>query len=240
MKILAVIPARGGSKGVLKKNIRKVANKPLLEWTLDECKKIQALEKYDLDFIVSTDDIDIANVASDNGFVVDSLRPKELSGDSVLTIDVLKYELDRQEKRLNRHYDYLLLLQPTCPLRNMKHIIDCIDLIAANDVDSIISVKNVSYTGDHPFRMKRIENGLLINLIDQGYEDMRPRQELPDVYLRNGCIYLSKATLIRDNLKLVGDRCIPYKMNEEHSINIDTEVDLVSSEFYLNRIINNV
>ena len=132
------------------------------------------------------------------------------------------------------------LLQPTCPLRKVNHIEDCIDLIISNDVDSVVSVKNVAMSGDHPFRMKIIENNFLINFIDQGFEDMRPRQELPDVYIRNGCVYISRADLIREKDILVGDKCLPYVMNEESSTNIDTTADLYVAEFYLNRALNKV
>ena len=240
MMILAVIPARGGSKGIKNKNIAVVSEKPLISWTLNECANILKNKKYDIDFIVSTDSKKIADVATEEGFYTDQLRPAELSSDRALTIDVLKYELNKKEISNDNKYDYVLLLQPTCPLRKSKHIEDCIDLMIDNKVDSVVSVKNVAISGNHPFRMKKIVNNLLINFVDQGFEDMRPRQELPDIFLRNGCIYLSKASLIRDENTIVGEKCLPYIMDEESSTNIDSHADLFAAEFYLNKLVNQV
>lgn len=240
MKILAIVPARGGSKGIKNKNIVLLAEKPLISWTLKECKKILDSRKYDIDFIVSTDSKEILDVACKEGFYNDQLRPANLSSDAALTLDVLKYELLKKEEIIKSKYDYVLLLQPTCPLRRSKHIEDCIDLMFKNDVDSVVSVKNVAISGDHPFRMKKIENNMLVNFIEQGFEDMRPRQELPDVFLRNGCVYLTRACLIREGKTVVGKKCLPYIMDEESSTNIDTHADLFVAEFYLNQLVNQV
>lgn len=224
MKILGIIPARGGSKGVKKKNIRLLKDKPLIYWTLNECEKIND----ELDFIVSTDDEEIAEICSKYNFPVHSLRPDHLATDNALTLDVLTHELLEYEKRMSVSFDYVLLLQPTCPMRKSDHIVDCINLIKKYSPDSVVSIKDVQ--GNHPNRMKIIDEGMLVNYVDTGIEDMRPRQSLPKVFIRNGAIYLTKAELIRENKTLVGEKCIPYLMDENDSINIDTELDFLTAE----------
>ena len=226
MKILAIIPARGGSKGVPKKNIKNLNGKPLIYWTLKECDIL----KDSMDILVSTDSQEIADVCEDFGYEVNDLRPYNLSGDNVETLDVLSYEIKKQEANTGFKYDYVLLLQPTCPLRKAHHIKKCLELLDGK-FDSIVSIKSVE--GDHPFRMKRTAGNKLINFIDQGFEDMRPRQKLPPVYIRNGAIYLTKAELIRTNSTLVGDNCGFYEMNNSDSINIDNLSDFYSAEFII-------
>ncbi len=226
MKILAIIPARGGSKGIVKKNIKKLNGKPLLAWTLLECSKLDS----NIDVIVSTDDRQIAKVSNEYNFEVTSLRPDYLSTDTAETISVLQYELLEHERRTKTHYDYVLLLQPTCPLRKVKHINDCVNLLEES-IDSVISVKKIE--SEHPFRMKRIVSERLVNYIDQGFEDMRPRQKLPPVYIRNGAVYLTKSDLIREGKSIVGEACLPYIMSEESSVNIDHELDFLLAEYIL-------
>jgi CMP-N-acetylneuraminic acid synthetase len=226
MKILAIIPARGGSKGIVKKNIKKLNGKPLLVWTLLECSKLDS----NIDVIVSTDDREIAKVSKEYNFEVLSLRPDYLSTDEAETISVLQYELLKHEKRTKKYYDYVLLLQPTCPLRKVKHINDCVNLLEES-IDSVVSVKKIE--SEHPFRMKRIVSERLVNYIDQGFEDMRPRQKLPPVYIRNGAVYLTKSDLIREGKSIVGEACLPYIMSEESSVNIDHELDFLLAEYIL-------
>lgn len=223
MRILAIVPARKGSKGVTQKNIHLLNGKPLIFWTLNECKEFDST----IDVVVSTDSQKIANISKDLGFPVDSLRPAEFSGDNVETLDVLQYETIKREKKVGFKYDYVLLLQPTSPLRKVHHIRECITLLD-DEIDSVVSIKNVQ--GDHPFRMKRVCGSKLVNFIDQGFEDMRPRQKLPPVYIRNGAIYLTKSELIRSKISLVGENCSFYEMSQNDSINIDNLFDFYATE----------
>lgn len=223
MKILAIIPARGGSKGVPKKNIKNLNGKPLIYWTLKECNNL----KDSMDILVSTDSQEIADVCEDFGYEVNDLRPYNLSGDNVETLDVLSYEIKKQEANTGFKYDYVLLLQPTCPLRKANHIKECLSLLDG-EIDSIVSIKNVD--GDHPHRMKKIVGKRLVNYVEQGFEDMRPRQKLPPVYIRNGAIYITKSELIRSKTSLVGENCGFYEMNQIDSINIDNLSDFYAAE----------
>ncbi len=229
MKILTIIPARGGSKGVPKKNIKFLNGKPLIYWTLEQCNQLEKLT----DVIISTDSREIAGICEDFGYKVNNLRPKKLAGDEVETLDVLNYEINKQEKELSKEYDYVLLLQPTCPLRKAEHINACIDLLDG-EFDSIVSIKNVD--GNHPYRMKKIIGSKLVNFIDQGFEDMRPRQKLPPVYIRNGAIYITKSELIRSKTALVGKNCGYYEMNEIDSVNIDNLSDFYTAESLMKNI----
>ena len=129
-------------------------------------------------------------------------------------------------------FDAVMLLQPTCPIRNISHIYDVEKLFVKNEMNSsVVSVKKID--SEHPFRMKRmVQDHILVNYIDQGYEDMRPRQALPPVYIRNGSVYLTPAVHIRNKETLVTNTAFGYLMDTVHSINIDNIEDfLVASHF---------
>ena len=125
------------------------------------------------------------------------------------------------------------MLQPTSPLRNCKDIDNSIKKIITRKCHSVISIVNVG--GNHPFRMKVIKKGKLINFVKKSSEDMRPRQKLKKIYIRNGSIYLSTRDTIMKQNKLVGKENLPYLMPKERSVNIDSWVDLLSAEYYLKK-----
>ena len=224
MNILCVVPARGGSKSIPRKNIKELNGIPLIAYTLREAIKVSRIN----DLVVSTEDQQIAQVAKKYGANVPFLRPKELATDSAETFPVVKHCLNFMERKNNKTYDAILLLQPTCPLRKSQHIEKAIDLLKDESFDTVLSVMDVN--GRHPFRMKRIEGSHLVNFIDQGFEDMRPRQILPKVYIRSGAIYLSRRHVILEQGQLVGNAVIPLMMNESESINIDSHVDFYTAE----------
>ena len=223
MKILTIIPARKGSKGVKGKNKKILSGKPLIEYTFEFANELS--EKYDV--FLSTDDEEIIRLSEDLKILNNGLRPSHLSSDSALTIDVIKHEISILEKK-GLIYDAVLLLQPTCPLRSFDDFKKIENLFFANPRKSVVSVKNVD--GYHPLRMKKIEGDNLVNYIDQGFEDMRPRQQLPDVYIRNGSIYLTPINEIKLNNSLVTNPSTPFIMSEKHSVNIDNEIDFLVAE----------
>ena len=222
--ILAVIPARGGSKGVPRKNLQNICGKPLIAYSIEAAKGVSRLT----DIIVSTEDDEIAQVAIDHGADVPFMRPAELAEDLTPTFPVIMHALEQMETARAAEYDAVLLLQPTCPLRTAAHIDTAIDMLLSENCDSVVSVLEVSNT--HPFRMKRLVGNRLINYIDQGFEDMRPRQVLPKVYLRNGAIYLNRRESFIGSQALVGDHCLGMVMDEEESVNIDGPLDLILAE----------
>ena len=126
------------------------------------------------------------------------------------------------------------MLQPTSPLRTEQHILEAIKIYESENVDSLVSLVEVE--GNHPFRMKRVIGNKAINFIDQGFEDMRPRQVLPKVYIRNGAIYISKKQLIIGDKSFVGKNCASYLMTTEDSINIDSSLDFNFAEFMYDKI----
>lgn len=224
-KILGVIPARGGSKGIPNKNIVDLCGKPLISYTIEAARK----SKYLTDVIVSTDSEQIAAVAKSLGANVPFLRPKNLAADATPSAPVVAHAIEFMEKINQYKYDAVMLLQPTTPLRSTKDIDNVIKIWIEEEIDSVVSVVNVG--AEHPLRMKRIIGNRLINYIDQGVEDMRPRQQLPAVYIRNGAAYLRGRDEFMKSMSLVGEDVSPYVMPEERSINIDATKDLVYAQF---------
>lgn len=224
MNILTIIPARKGSKGVPKKNKRILGEIPLVEWTIEFASKLPD----NFIKVVSSDDQEILNLGKKYNLLNFGLRPSNLAEDKSLTIDVIKHELECAQD-LKIDFQGVLLLQPTCPFRSIEVFSDAFKEFYKNTECSFVGVKDVE--GNHPFRMKEIKDGKLVNFIDQGFEDMRPRQDLPKVYLRNGSLYLTSL----DNIyrgKILGDLQKPIIMGELLSVNIDTEVDFFIAEKY--------
>lgn len=229
MKVLAVIPARGGSKGIRRKNLSLVGGKPLIQHTIEsalDCSKIDKL-------VVSTEDVEIRNVCASLGAELVE-RPDELSQDETLTYPVVEHALSEVEAKTKSTYEAVLLLQPTTPFRSRSDIEAAIKTLEESDADSVVSVVDVG--ANHPARMKIIEDGLLKNFSGTTFEDMRPRQELNQVFIRNGAIYLTTRKSFFESKSLVGARCLPLVMPAERSINIDGEMDLVFADFLMGRM----
>ncbi len=228
-KVLAIIPARSGSKGVINKNIKSLDGHPLISYTISQAKKSKLISKT----IVSTDSKKISEIAESYGAQAPFIRPKELSQDHSLTYDVVKHCIDFFNKQ-NDTYDIIVLLQPTTPLRPFKVIDKAIEmLLNDNSINSVVSVVDVE--GNHPNRMKIIKNGKLINYVNQGFEDMRPRKELPKVYIRSGAIYAIRCKNFISEKSLVSKDCAPIIMKYEDTINIDNLSDFNYCEFLLKR-----
>jgi CMP-N-acetylneuraminic acid synthetase len=227
-KILAVIPARGGSKGVPHKNIRLLKNKPLIAYSIEA-----ALEAKDLfhRIIVSTDDEEIANVAKQYGAEVPFIRPMDLGKDTAPMVPVLKHAIEFIEKKDVIKIDWVLLLQPTAPFRLNEDIKNVINLGINGSVDSVISVVQVFSV--HPILMKRIENNRLIPFCIVEKEGTRRQDYFPPAYMRNGSLYLSKRDVIMNENSIWGKDICPYIMPENRSVNIDNEFDFKFAEFML-------
>ncbi len=226
--LLAIVPARKGSKGVKGKNVREINGKKLISYTVEAALKSKFISK----LIISTDCDDVISSCTNLGVNVEAKRPDYLCTEDALTVDVLNYEIQKLHKK-NEFFDYLLLLQPTSPLRTTEDIDNAFELMQRNDCDSLISVTNVN--GNHPLRMKLIRDKYLFNYIETGNEDMRPRQILPKVYIRNGAIYLAKMSYFQNNISFGSEKCIAYEMPEDRSINIDSEKDLIILDYYIKK-----
>ncbi len=228
MKILGIIPARGGSKGVPGKNIRPLAGQPLIAYTI-----YAAIASGIDEIILSTDDQVIADIAQFYGARVPFVRPADLSSDTAKSIDVAIHGLKTVEHIDNCQYDAVILLQPTAPFRSAEDIRESISILEnCPDADSVISVVDVQ--AHHPARMKYLEKGILIDTpFCEEYENQN-RQELRPMYIRNGAIYLTRReTLLGGSFK--GKKCMAHVMPEIRSSNIDTINDFELAEWIFNK-----
>lgn len=213
MKVLGLIPARGGSQTIKRKNMIDLGGVPLIEWTIKT-----ALNTSLSRVIVSTDDKEIADFSQKIGCEVPFIRPSALATGSALAIDVINHALDE----LDEKFDAVMMLQPTTPFRTKEDIEQSIQLIG--DASSVISVAAVD--GAHPARMKYIEDGVLIDPPFAEIIENMPRQELRRVFIRNGAIYLTKVPYLR-KMSFKGPKSMALIMPPERSVNIDSEFDLL-------------
>jgi CMP-N,N'-diacetyllegionaminic acid synthase len=227
MRILGIIPARGGSKGVPRKNIKNLAGKPLIAYSIEA-----ALASKLTDLIVSTDDVEIKELAILFGAQVPFMRPDILSNDTAKSLDVAIHAIKFMEDHTNGVYDAIMLLQPTAPFRTVNDINKSIDILLENkEATSVISVVDVE--GHHPARMKYIENGVLIDPPFCEEHENQNRQELIPMYIRNGAIYLTKRdTILSGSFK--GGKSMAYVMPAIRSANIDTIDDFEHAEWIFN------
>jgi len=229
MIILAIIPARGGSKGIKDKNIAPLAGKPLIAHTIEAALQCNALD----DVIVSTDSEKIAECATNYGVDVHALRPAWLAGDEAKSIDVIHYEVDQFEQRNQITIDAVLLLQPTTPLRTVDDIQQSIEIFETCGARSLISCYNATHV--HPKIMYTLHEDTFIPYLNNESVGLR-RQEFEDVYVRNGAIYISKRDLVMNEGRVVCDAPAAYIMPRERSINIDEPFDLEWAEWALSRL----
>jgi CMP-N-acetylneuraminic acid synthetase len=227
-KILAVIPARGGSKGVPRKNIRPICGKPLIAYTIEVALAVRHILHR---IIVSTDDPEIVEISRRYGAEVPFIRPAELAGDQVPTLPVLQQAVSHVEEEDRLTLDWVLLLQPTSPLRTARDIEAALNLAYEGSCDSVISVVRVF--AEHPIPMKRIENNRLLPYIIEEKEGTRRQDYQPPAYLRNGAIYLTRRDVLMKHDSIWGRTIQPYIMPPERSVNIDEELDLRMAEIVL-------
>lgn len=221
-KILAVIPARGGSKGIPHKNIIDLCGRPLISYTIEA-----ALKSSYIDFvIVSTDDEEIAKVSKEYGAEIPFLRPAELAKDTSKTIESVIYTI-KMLQDMGKSFDTVVLLQPTQPLRTSKDIDGAIEKY---DECGNIALASVSEADDHPILIRSIRNGQLIPLLNTS--STCRRQDMPAFYRVNGCIYINEVSEINNDISF-NDNQIPYIMEKSHSVDIDEVLDLAVAEYYL-------
>lgn len=226
MRILAVIPARGGSKGVLKKNLKPLGGRPLIDYTIDAARSAAGLTRC----VVSTDSEEIAAVARRLGADVPFLRPPALATDEARSLPVLLHALDTLEAAEGAPFEAVMMLQPTTPFRQAADIAGALALFEASGADSVISVVEVG--GHHPARMKYLEGDRLLDPPFCEAEENQPRQQLRPMYLRNGAIYLTRSAVLRRG-SLKGHDCRAWVMPPQRSVNIDDLSDFRYAEFLL-------
>jgi len=226
--ILAVIPARGGSKGLPRKNVLPLAGKPLIAWSIELALMADAISRV----VVTTDDAEIAQVARDYGAEVPFIRPPELASDQASGTDVLIHALRESERIYNEEYKWVLLLQPTSPLRSLEDIQDAIHLSLDDQVDAVIGIKEVS---EFPQWMKRQnQNGDIVDYLD-GVAKVANRQELDVPYIVNGAIYLIRASMLKESGDFYSGVTKGFRMPKDRSVDIDDELDFMMAELLLEK-----
>ena len=210
---LAIIPARGGSKRLPRKNILDLCGKPLISWSIDAALKSKYISKV----VVSSDDEEILNISSNFGADIIK-RPYELANDTATTFDAVKHTIDNFE-----NYDYIVLLQPTSPLRNENQIDEAIELLEEKQADAIVSVCEMDHS---PLWSNTLpKDGNMNNFLKDEILNKRS-QDLEKYYRLNGAIYICKTEkLIENKSFLLKDNIFAYIMNRENSVDIDEEID---------------
>jgi CMP-N,N'-diacetyllegionaminic acid synthase len=218
---LAIIPARGGSKRLPRKNVLELCGKPLIAWSIEAGLKSKYIDK----LIVTSDDEDILSISKKYGSDIIK-RPEELSNDTATTFDALKHTIDNLEK-----YDYIVLLQPTSPLRNEKHLDEAIELLEQKNADAVISVCKMDHS---PLWCNTLpENGSMQNFLKE--EVLNKRSQDLDKYFRlNGAIYICKIDKFLNNKGFfLKENIYAYLMSKEDSTDIDDEFDFLMTEYIM-------
>lgn len=236
MKILVIIPARGGSKGIPRKNIKPLFGKPLIYWTIEEAKKSSYISR----IIVSTDDEEIAIVAKNFGAEVPFLRPQEISGDLAPDVEFLTHALDFLKEKEQYEPDIVLRLPPTSPLRRAEHIDKGIEILLANpEADA---VRPITEAPKHPYKMWTIsgDEKFIEPFLPQSFTNMDepynlPRQLLPKAYIHTGAMDIMRLRTIRDMKSTSGKKTTYFFMEPEDSINIDHPIDFELAELFLKK-----
>ncbi len=229
-RILAIIPARGGSKGVHRKNIKELNNKPLISWTINAARKSKYIDKV----IVSTEDEEIASTSRKYGAEVPFLRPNNLAEDDTPSIDPIMHAIQYMKNNHNYCPDYVMLLQCTSPLRSEYHIDEAIELLLSNEnADALISVTEI----EHPPQWNKIINkhGYLQDFIEYDKTKLVRRQDFEKVYRLNGAIYIAKTDILLEKKDFESSRTISYIMDRKSSMDIDTIEDFQLTEFYMKK-----
>lgn len=224
-RFLAIIPARGGSKRLPRKNVLSLAGKPLIAWTIEAAQKSKYLDR----IVVSTDDDEICKVASRwNAEVID--RPADLASDTATSVDVVLHVL----QSIDQTYDYIVLLQPTSPLRTEAHIDEAIELLHAKQANAVISVCETEHS---PLWCNTLPaDGSMENFIRPEVQGKRS-QDLPTYYRMNGAVYISCYAGVEQSNFLVSATTYAYTMDALCSVDIDTPFDFSVAECLCNVVI---
>jgi len=228
MKLLAVIPAKSGSRGIPNKNATLIAGKPLIQWTIECALAAPSVDRV----LVTTDSPELADLAVRNGADAPFLRPPELARDDTPGIDPVIHVIKWLRKHESLFPEYVVALQPTSPLREPEDIEGVLKLALEKDADAVVSVVTVN---QHPLWMKTIDpDGLMRNFMPEKEMPFR-RQDLPDLYTLNGAIYLGRAEVVLTAGGWYTERTYGYVMPPEKSIDVDTPWDLNLADLLLRK-----
>lgn len=229
-RVLAVVPARGGSKGIKLKNLRPLKGRPLIAWVGDVVRALPEL----LDrAVVSTDHEAIAEAAVQGGIAAPFRRPAELSGDAVADWDVLHHALLETERLDAQRYDIVVMLQPTSPLRRPEHVRGCIEKLVREGWDAVWTVSPTD-SKSHPLKQLLVQQDGRLDYYDPAGARIIARQQLKPVYHRNGVAYAITRACLLEQKSIMGARAAALVLDEP-LISIDTEWDIALTEFLLDR-----
>ncbi|PLX74826.1 MAG: acylneuraminate cytidylyltransferase family protein [Desulfuromonas sp.] len=223
--MLAIIPARGGSKGLPGKNIKPLCGKPLIVHTIEAAIAAKNIDR----LILSTDDEKIAAVCREYDIEIPFMRPAELANDIASAVDVYRYTLDRLNTGAAEAYTEFVVLQPTSPLRTAGDIDAAVELYKAQQADSVISVCEAAHP---PIWAKMIDEQGVLREYFQTSEGMKNRQEIPLAYMPNGAVFVLKLDLLALG-SYYSDNTFPYLMPTNRSIDIDSPIDFEFAEFLM-------
>lgn len=226
--MIAIIPARGGSKGLPGKNIKKLYDKPLIAYTIEAALGAKCIEKV----IVSTDDDDIAKIAKEFGAWVPFMRPAELATDDSQARDTYLYVMERLEKEYGLDKEKFMVLLPTAPLRTSKSIDEAYRIFIEKKATTLVSCRKAPYP---PSWLFLEQDGKLINYIKNSKDIVKNRQENKQYYIPNGAIYILDYKLLKTEGTYYCDNTIPFVMSEEESVDIDYEIDFEFASFIMNK-----
>lgn len=224
MRILGLIPARGGSKGVPRKNIRLLGGKPLLQYTAEAALRSRHISR----LILSTDDEQIAEVGRSCGLEVPFMRPAELAEDKTPMLPVIQHAM-RWAEGGGDHLDAVCLLQPTNPLRRPEDIDACIELLAASNADAAVTVLPVP-SEHNPHWVYFLNGEGLLSLSTGESMPIARRQDLPPAFHREGSVYVTRRNVVMEENSLYGKRLVGHVMESGRSVNIDTPADWYRAE----------
>ena len=224
LKILGIVPARGGSKGLPDKNIRLMVGRPLIGWCAETLATCDLIEEK----ICSTDSNEIAKAASFYGLDVPFVRPVSLAEDNSTVYSVVKHALNFFDNK-NKKFTHVLLLQATSPTVNKDDIRRAVNIVREHDPDTVISVYKLE--NEHPSLMY-YANGPLAAAVDNNSQHLR-RQDQKNVIVRTGLLYLTKVSTIMAQKKIIGEKICHLEVEYERSIAIDTSVDWETCEKYM-------
>lgn len=234
MKILGIITARGGSRGIPGKNIKLLNGKPLIAYSIEEAIKSNIFDR----LIVSTDDEKIAEISRSYGAEIPFMRPAELAQDLTPTLPVLIHAVEWFKKNKNLNFDIVVLLQPTTPLRKAFHIQEAVKSLIDYKADSVVSVSEVPGHHNPHWQFILDRDGRLNIFTGESFEQIiKRRQDLPKTYMRNGAIYAFKSELLfGDAPTFYGDDIRAYIMDEKYSVNIDSFKDFKLAELAIEEL----
>jgi len=228
--MIAIIPARGGSKGLPGKNIKLLNGVPLINYTISTALQATSVSRV----IVTTDDQEIADTARRCGAEVPFLRPDDLATDSSMAMDVYLYTVSQLEILENSKIDSFVALLPTVPLRSANDIDEAIEVFHKKSADSVISVTEASTPIEWYRKIK--ENGLLTAYYPH-FDAVKNRQDFEKSYVPNGAIYIFKTERLRTTREYYMENTYPFIMPRERSVDIDTQLDFEWAEFLLKKSI---